>query len=98
MTSQPSRIVRISSKPDKPSGKPTPCTHCGAWVADEQLHTEFHAGLESVMQRVAELLRQVIREDLPAYDALVPAHGDADQTERVEDATPNPQPEDHAHA
>lgn len=88
------RIVRTPKQPSPPQlAAPVSCPTCGAWVANEILHTEFHSGLVSVtrwMRRVAELLGQVVREDLPAYDALVPADGDTDEPE-PENSTPTPE-------
>ncbi|WP_159840175.1 hypothetical protein [Nocardia sp. CY41] len=92
MSAKPLRIIRVPQtppgpstahlEPENPYPTPTACPRCGAWVADEELHAEFHGNFASMgrwMRRAADLLRQVIREDLPAYDELVPRDGDIKQ-------------------
>ncbi|MFR9767087.1 hypothetical protein [Nocardia sp. SC052] len=83
MSGQPLRITRRPSAAEPAPANPCPdlpaCPKCGAWVADERLHAEFHDSFVSAerwMRRMSEVLHQVIREDLPAYDDLVPKPGD----------------------
>lgn len=97
MSTKPLRIIRVPQTPPGPStadlepSNPHPgsssCPKCGAWVADEELHAGFHQEFRSVirwMWRVADLLRQVIREDLPAYDDLLPRDGDTPEPQAIE--------------
>lgn len=97
MSTKPLRIIRVPQTPAGPSADdpapsnphpaPSACPRCGAWVADEAVHGEFHDEFRSMtrwMRRLADLLRQVIREDLPAYDDLLPRDGDSPEPQAIE--------------